>query len=997
MITTNRSAAGGALDGEVGEVLARVVAAGAAPADRLHAPGAEPGTAGARRRAQEWALAAAGTRALDDPAVRAILATGVLGTENPLAAFADLDPARLDSLPEWAEQLRQLLTLLPERSVGDDELRTPQRTLREAAAELLRRDLDALAARGVRVAVSEDAVADLAAQAAERLGSAAGPSLDFDLRFLRAAEIDGSRGDWCQRLTALPVLGYLMGTALRQWRAGTVEMLVRLAADLPGLRAEFFGGRAPGALAAVRADAGDPHDDGRNVAVLRFESGARAVYKPRDLGCAAAWFALLAQIEDAFPDTPPHRRGLLLGDGYAWEEYVAAAACPDPARLPRYARGMGHLVRLAALLQGRDLWQDNVQPRADVPVLLDLETLAHPVFAGDDGPVGAFLAGTAAPTGLVTAPVLLGPGMPAVDVGGCAPAERKPTPYRPAVPRLAAAGRHLDLSGALLTWTPSSMAWSGTTVLDPRDHVAETEAGYREAEAVLAARAERLLGVGGAAHAFDGTVVRVMWSGTFESYSLLRASAAPQVLTDTGRREAVLARLFRTVPDGPRRAARLAMAAAGVHDLRRLDVPIYRHVVGEDDILTSTGARVSGLLAPRGGWALRDRLRRLAGQPAPSGAAADPAREADPVGAEVAVLRSCQHLVDVHTGRRRAVPPYPAPTGNGEATAARHEAATAEERIVLAADLLDRVWRRALRDPGGRPSWVSLHRDPVLGVTVLGRAGHDLAEGLAGLLVAAAELAAAGADRWLPRARELAEVLAEELNAPAPDRPAPVPAGPFTGPYGVAYALRRTASLLGGSFPCPPERPPGPWPAAEDRWRGTAGARALAVDAAEYAMLRGGPPAGPADPGRPAFWRRAERPGDPPWCAREDLAGLGSDGLLAQGELAAAVLTAGAATADDRAQARRRATEVAAELAARARTVGCLPDRRAAPEHQLSVLDGVPAVVLALLRAAGRGYVSVPVLEPVLEPAPAPGPVRHHGPTRPAAPGAGPAAHPATR
>lgn len=951
-------------EADVADLLLRVTAAGATPCERARSAAALPGAAGTRRRAERWAMAVAGTRDLDAPPVRAALATGVLGDPDPLVALADLDPGRLSELPRWAVELGELLDALPEHSVGDRGLRAPQRTMREAMETLLRRDLGRLAADRASVTVSDAAVADLAAQGAERVAAVTGPGLDFDLRFLSPVEIDGSRGDWCRRLDSMPVLGYLIGTAVRQWRSATREMLLRLDADLPRLRTGLLGGRAPGELVQVQGDAGDPHDDGRCVAILRFASGARVVYKPRDLRCAAAYFTLLAQIGDAFPGGAPHRRDVVLGEGYAWEEFVPAAECSDPARLPEYARRLGHLVRLGTFLHGRDLWQDNIKPHGDMPVLVDLETLAHPSFRSTGDPVADFLDGTVAPTGLVTAPVVLGPGMPVVDVGSCSPADRKCVPYRPGVPRLAAVGRDLDIVEDLLTWQPESMAWSGDRTLDPREYVEEVVDGYREAGAVLAARADRLLAEGGAAHAFTRTVVRVMWSGTWDAYTLLRAASAPQVLTDAGLREAVLARLFQATAGGPEQGARRLMTAAEIHDLRRLDVPLFRHVVGEDDILTSTGVRVPGLLAPGGGWSFPARLRRLAESSraaARSGEAAAPAEaprrglppgagdaarrpgRADSLGAapadapdgpdaDLAVLRSCQHLVDVHTGGRRTVPPHPV----------RRAAVGEAELVERAGRLLDLVWRRALRDASGRPGWLALHRDPALGVTVLGRAGPDLAEGLSGLLVATAELAAAGErDSWLPRTRELADLVAGHLAAGVTAPSAGEP-DPLAGREGIVYALRRSALVTG--LPLPSAVPAAP-PAAGTRPAGTAGNRP------------GG--AGP-DPYRRGLRRDPARPGAPDLLTAAALAGLDSTRLLAESETAA--VAAGAAGAD-RYRAEQQLGAVAAELSVRGDTVGYLPDRQAAPEHQLSVLDGLPAVVLALLRGAGRGYASVPLMQ----------------------------------
>ncbi|MFI0937501.1 type 2 lanthipeptide synthetase LanM [Streptomyces sp. NPDC021020] len=833
--------------GDLADVLATVITAGAPPADRAAAGPAAIHGDDARRRAARWALAATGSPDVDAPAVRAAVAAGALGTTDVLAAHAGIDPARLVALPAWARDLALLLRALPADSAGDDGLWAPQRCMRQATREILRADLADLRATGRAPELTENAERDLAEQGAERVLAHCGPAVDFDLRFLGPREIDGSRGDWCRRLTALPVLGFLVGTAVRQWRAATREMLVRLAADHDLLAQGLFRQTGPAPLDRVAGDAGDPHDDGRNVAVLTFACGRRAVYKPRDLHCAAAFLQLLDETADAFPDPPPHRRPLLARDGYAWEGYVERGACSAPGELADYARHLGRLIRLATVVRARDLWQDNLRPSGALPVVLDLETVMHPLFTtGGDDPVEAVLADTVLPTGMVTAPVLLRPGGPAVDVGGCSPADRKPVPFRPEVPRLNEHGRDLGLLDGSLSWQPESMAWCGDHVADPREHTAAIAAGYREADTALARSAERLTAPGGAGHAFDGTVVRVMWSSTWTSFTTMRAAEAPQALTGYERREAVLARVLRAElahgadPSRPVTAGRIALAAASVADLRRLDVPIFRNVVGETDVLTSTGRRVPGLLVPGGGAELRARLLRTRQGP-------DRAAEA--------VLRSCQHLVDVHTGHRRPVPPHPA-----------HPPVGADDEVLLrlAGLLLDGAAQAAIRDAGGGTHWMGLRHEPALGITVLAR----------------------------------------DDGAPA--------------------ALRRAADALA-------------------RARADTGRRDSPADVDSR----------PSPPRRPVPGR---------YCA------LGSDALLRAGERAAAVAADDDVTAGERESARQTLREIGWEFAARAEQGSCLPDRLAPAEHQLGAGDGLPAVVLALLRAAGQPVPPVRRTPPPAEP-----------------------------
>src|SRR5437764_478326 len=86
---------------------------------------------------------------------------------------------------------------------------------------------------------------------------------------------------------------------LELFRESTREILARLAADWPAIRARFFADRDPGALTAHDGGAGDRHRRGRSVRLLTFESGARLVYKPRSLAVEGHFQELLAWVNAA--------------------------------------------------------------------------------------------------------------------------------------------------------------------------------------------------------------------------------------------------------------------------------------------------------------------------------------------------------------------------------------------------------------------------------------------------------------------------------------------------------------------------------------------------------------------------------------------------------------------------------------------------------------------------------------------------------------------------
>ncbi|MFD0886603.1 DUF4135 domain-containing protein, partial [Streptosporangium algeriense] len=67
------------------------------------------------------------------------------------------------------------------------------------------------------------------------------------------------------------------------WLTNSLELLSRLAADLPLLRRHGWIPEGTTTVDALRSGLGDPHNGGRSVTEVVFHGGSRVVYKPRPL------------------------------------------------------------------------------------------------------------------------------------------------------------------------------------------------------------------------------------------------------------------------------------------------------------------------------------------------------------------------------------------------------------------------------------------------------------------------------------------------------------------------------------------------------------------------------------------------------------------------------------------------------------------------------------------------------------------------------------------
>ncbi|KDN83903.1 DUF4135 domain-containing protein [Kitasatospora cheerisanensis] len=433
---------------------------------------------------------------------------------------------------------------------------------------------------------------------------------------------DASTAGWLSRLERLPALAYLIGTVCRQWQEMYTEMFARLAADRAGLVAEMWGGADPGALDSVHGDAGDRHAQGRSVALLRFESGAGVVYKPKDMRHATAFLGLVERLNRELSLDLPLRTVLVRSDrgddghaaslstdcsgDYGWEELVPARACDDPAGFARFYRRLGMTIRLVQLLEGRDLWADNLLADGEYPVLIDLECLLYPRVQNP--------------------PVLKEAQHALLD-------ELETTVVRTAMAFQAwtPAGRTDALDIGCLSRVGSLEVVPGVPALpitayrpvhdgqpaDPWQYTAEVVDGYREMHAALHRLRGELADPGGPLSGFRGVWVRYIWRHTWDGYKILRASTSPLALDDGATRETVIAGALRgavTARSGDAdRGDLLEVVLAELDSFRTLDIPFFRSLTTSSSVFTADGREIPGHFRSTGWQRLQQRVAELDG------------------------------------------------------------------------------------------------------------------------------------------------------------------------------------------------------------------------------------------------------------------------------------------------------------------------------------------------------------------------------------------------
>jgi type 2 lantibiotic biosynthesis protein LanM len=182
------------------------------------------------------------------------------------------------------------------------------------------------------------------------------------------------------------VLARLLVEICERWVNAQLELLKCLCVDWEPLKALFSPGSDPGVLVEVQTGKGDAHRGGRSVAVLRWNSGLRLVYKPRSLATDRHFSALLNWLNAKGFEPEFRTLKMLERETYGWVEFIEPSTCYSVEEVERfYQREGGYLAILYALHAG-DFHAENLIACGEHPFLVDLEVLFLPRLKALPGP-----------------------------------------------------------------------------------------------------------------------------------------------------------------------------------------------------------------------------------------------------------------------------------------------------------------------------------------------------------------------------------------------------------------------------------------------------------------------------------------------------------------------------------------------------------------------------------------------------------------------------------
>jgi type 2 lantibiotic biosynthesis protein LanM len=558
-----------------------------------------------------------------------------------------------------------------------------------------------------------------------------------------------------------PVLARLLAQACEQAVSVHHELSSRFTRDRVEIVRHVFGGVDPGALVSIETGQGDPHQQGRTVAILTFENDARLIYRPRQVDLHVRFAAQLEWLSTRTGISFRSPR-LLTRDGYGWLEHIDHEPCADVAGVAEFYRRLGALLALLYAVDGTDMHFENLIACGDQPVLVDVETLFHPTPGASDDPAVLALARSVFRTALLPHVLLGDNGV--VDVGGVGGDPGVLTPLDvvdwadAGTDRMRLVRRPRESQGAF------NRPLLGGVPAEPADYQDSLLAGFRAAyDAIMAHRDELLQLV----RACADDEVRYVARATRQYARLLDESTHPSVLADALDRDLAFGVL---VVDDPLLDRLVPFEVA---DLWRGDVPLFTCRPGSRDLWTGSGLRLPGMLPEPGLLAVERKI-----------AAMSEVDRHDQQWVITAALASRPRPVSHHSGASASC--HVAPVDPDPA-----------RLLVAACGIADQILAHAVIGEG-RVNWLGLELVDDRHWTVQ-PLGAGLSNGYTGVALFLAELGAlTGAARYVDFAvdamRPLPALL--ELFASTPELVASAGGG-LHGLGGVCYGLARLTPLLG--------------------------------------------------------------------------------------------------------------------------------------------------------------------------------------------------------
>ncbi|MGG4455845.1 type 2 lanthipeptide synthetase LanM family protein [Brevibacillus porteri] len=176
-----------------------------------------------------------------------------------------------------------------------------------------------------------------------------------------------------------PVLARCLTEHTLMFSSYVREMIDHYNADWIKFKSKLGNGCEYDCLTGIEIGAGDTHNTGKSVAILKFNSGAKLVYKPHSLRMDECYSAMLDWINQrGFKYLLSSPNVLNCGD-YGYHEFISHNPCQSIMEVEQFYYRLGALTALCYTCGASDYHSENIIANGAQPILIDLETIFTPL------------------------------------------------------------------------------------------------------------------------------------------------------------------------------------------------------------------------------------------------------------------------------------------------------------------------------------------------------------------------------------------------------------------------------------------------------------------------------------------------------------------------------------------------------------------------------------------------------------------------------------------
>ncbi|NOK60969.1 MAG: type 2 lantipeptide synthetase LanM [Chloroflexi bacterium AL-W] len=409
-----------------------------------------------------------------------------------------------------------------------------------------------------------------------------------------------------------PVLARQLTQTFAHWEQSCHEFLQRLCTDWEVICSTFSSHLDPGPIVSVHSNLSDSHQRGRMVLIVSFEGGMRLVYKPRSLAIDVHFQELLIWL-NALNDIQSFRVLQVLDrDTHGWVEYVEAQECDSLDEVHRFYERQGQYLALLYALNATDIFYENIIAAGEHPVLIDLETLFHPLIDPGYKTSPATFAmrvidETVLRTGMLPRRLWADVDRDGIDISALGMQSGGVMPGVLAWENPGTDTMQIGIGSIQMPAGKHRPLLQGHDV-DVTEHIDAIVDGFQVMYHVLIDHRDDLLAPDGPIMRFVSDEIRVILRPTITYSALLRESFHPDLLRDALDRDCFFDQLWSAVEQRP---FLIHVIAAEHDDLLHGDIPIFTTRPGSCHIWTSTGSQINNFFTEPVFKAVHQRMYHL--------------------------------------------------------------------------------------------------------------------------------------------------------------------------------------------------------------------------------------------------------------------------------------------------------------------------------------------------------------------------------------------------